>query len=333
MNTIIAHNNSSGGGKELTEYLIEYVGTNYKNVQFDFYISKNLTIKEFDNVALHRVTGAFEKVSLFFKRFSNVLYFGNLPPMRKMEKSGTYFHNPYYLNDFYEIIKSNSSIIKKLKYLLLQMYFRLFNGNSANVYCQTPYIKRGLERKYNVSNCKLFPLYRGGTKFNGSKKYDFIYVSIARTHKNHKKLLEACLLLAQKQVSFSIALTIQKEETELLSIIDEINAIGTVTIVNYGIVPKSEIFTLYNLSKALIFPSLMESFGLPLLEAAKAELDILGADLPYMYEVVEPSLAFNPYDVTDMAQKMEIYLTKSVSPTKLKVQNFINEMCKDVFEL
>lgn len=44
---------------------------------------------------------------------------------------------------------------------------------------------------------------------------------------------------------------------------------------------------LYNASDALLFPSYIETFGLPLIEAAMMGMPILAADLPYAREVLD----------------------------------------------
>ena len=46
----------------------------------------------------------------------------------------------------------------------------------------------------------------------------------------------------------------------------------------------------YLSSEFLMFPSLTESFGLGLIEAIECGCKVIGADLPYTYEVCEPHL-------------------------------------------
>jgi glycosyltransferase involved in cell wall biosynthesis len=45
----------------------------------------------------------------------------------------------------------------------------------------------------------------------------------------------------------------------------------------------------------------MESFGLPLIEAAESGMKILASDLPFVYDVVKPSLTFNEQDPAAIA--------------------------------
>ena len=94
---IIAPNIKSGGGKELLEYLLEYIDNNYPDILLNVYvdISSNIQRTRARNVIV--MTSELSKVILFFKKFENVIYFGNLPPLRKSKNSLIYFHNTYLL--------------------------------------------------------------------------------------------------------------------------------------------------------------------------------------------------------------------------------------------
>ena len=55
-------------------------------------------------------------------------------------------------------------------------------------------------------------------------------------------------------------------------------------------------------SEYLIFPSLKESFGLPLIEGAQTKCFILASNLDYVHEIVEVSDTFNPLDENDISR-------------------------------
>lgn len=68
---------------------------------------------------------------------------------------------------------------------------------------------------------------------------------------------------------------------------------------NLGVIDQAALAQRYASSSALFFPSLAESFGNPLLEAAFFGLPVLAADLPYAHDVMADSaLYFNPHDVS-----------------------------------
>ncbi len=76
-------------------------------------------------------------------------------------------------------------------------------------------------------------------------------------------------------------------------------------------VPYGGIYNIYKMSDALIFPSLVESLGLPILEAKQSNIDLILADLPYGREVGgESAVFFNPRDITDIVEKIKEYINK-----------------------
>ena len=61
---------------------------------------------------------------------------------------------------------------------------------------------------------------------------------------------------------------------------------------------------LYSYIDYLIFPSLSESYGLPLIEARFNDVKIIASDLDFVYDVCQPFLVFDPYDTDDMYEKI-----------------------------
>lgn len=65
---------------------------------------------------------------------------------------------------------------------------------------------------------------------------------------------------------------------------------------------------IYNKVDALIFPSLCESLGLPLIEAQIFNIDIIAADRPYSREICkENCMYFNPVDEESLIQVLKKY--------------------------
>jgi glycosyltransferase involved in cell wall biosynthesis len=73
-----------------------------------------------------------------------------------------------------------------------------------------------------------------------------------------------------------------------------------------GAVPYREILGYYRGALALVFPSLIESFGHPLLEAMLAGTPVLAADIPTFHELAgEAALYFPPADAAALAGSVE----------------------------
>ncbi len=177
---IIAQTIKTGGGKELLEYLLEYLDTNYPNVLVKVYVDKSFSIKSTCTRKVIVVVSTLKNVSLFFKRFENAIYFGNLPPVRKVNNSALYFHNRYLLMSFTELFKlKNSKLINKLKNLLRELQIKIFVNNIDFVACQNKKVQEQFSEKYKYNNVEILPFFRScpQTLKKMEKKFDFCYAS------------------------------------------------------------------------------------------------------------------------------------------------------------
>ena len=62
------------------------------------------------------------------------------------------------------------------------------------------------------------------------------------------------------------------------------------------------------MSRALIYPSTLESFGLPLIEARDAGLPILASELDYVRDTVDPEESFDPHSPISVARAVKRFL-------------------------
>jgi glycosyltransferase involved in cell wall biosynthesis len=143
----------------------------------------------------------------------------------------------------------------------------------------------------------------------GGDSHDFVYVSSGEAHKNHRRLVEAWILLAQAGHFPSLALTLDPRSfPELCAWIESRSREHKLRIENKGVLPYSDIRELYRASGALIFPSTLESFGLPLIEARNAGLAVLAPELDYVRDVVNPDQVFDPVSATSIARAVRRHL-------------------------
>lgn len=327
---IIAPNIKNGGGLELLIYLIDYLKIHRKDLFCMVYVDSSLSmIKSSESIEVIPMHSSIEKIKLFSKKTTNSLYFGNLPPLVKSENSVVYFHNTYLLMPLDKL--KNSSFKMFVKYFLQQIYIKYFIKNVDLVACQNEDIQSKFIDKYNFNKVDLYPFFRlcnRGLLKEVKKEFDFCYVSLAHPHKNHKRLLEACEVLSKENINFSIALTIEEGNSDLIAKIEEINNQGIVKIVNLGKISKEEVCKLYAKSRSLIFPSTEETFGLALVEAVNMDLDVLASDLYYTYQSIKPSLVFDPLDTNSITISMKKYLTTNVEKSKVKIENKIENLIK-----
>jgi len=72
-----------------------------------------------------------------------------------------------------------------------------------------------------------------------------------------------------------------------------------------GYVQDCDLKYLYKKAKAFVFPSLIEGFGLPVLEAMGHGIPVIASDIPVISEVVgDAAVLVDPYDVTSLRDAM-----------------------------
>lgn len=121
----------------------------------------------------------------------------------------------------------------------------------------------------------------------------FFYPTADSAYKNNSCVEDACRLLAEKGVTdFTASMTIETSDAPRVSAI--------------GRIPREQV--LLRMSRStLLFPSLIETYGLPLAEAKALGSLVLAADLPYAREVLdgyENAYFFNPDSPDQLAELM-----------------------------
>ncbi len=101
-----------------------------------------------------------------------------------------------------------------------------------------------------------------------------VYPASTSFYKNHRVLIKALQLTKR---DLDLYLTVQKNSSTSLD--RRVHCIG--------VQPYEKLCELYNTCDALLFPSYIETYGLPLIEAAMYGLPIIASDLPYSREVLE----------------------------------------------
>jgi glycosyltransferase involved in cell wall biosynthesis len=135
----------------------------------------------------------------------------------------------------------------------------------------------------------------------------FIYYPAASwPHKNHKRLLAAVQLLRERNhFDGALVLTgIAKQSHD--AVLGEINRLGLSGMVKIlGYLPREELPYLYNLATLLVFPSLFEGFGIPLVEAMACGCPVVCSNVTALPEVAgEAGILFDPLSTEDMADKI-----------------------------
>ena len=90
---------------------------------------------------------------------------------------------------------------------------------------------------------------------------------------------------------------------EFLQLLNTYKYKDEVILTNY--VEEKELAQLIGAAYALVYPSLFEGFGVPVLEAMKSKVPVLTSSHTSMQEVAEDAaLYFDPHNYTDIAEKL-----------------------------
>ncbi len=133
----------------------------------------------------------------------------------------------------------------------------------------------------------------------------FYYPAASWPHKNHGRLLEAFALVLKKRPEFSLVLSgIKKRDDGIIS--REAQKLGIEhKVTQLGYLPYEQLPDVYRHATALVFPSLFEGFGIPLLEAMASSCPVAASNSTSIPEIAGDAAAyFDPMDVSDIADKM-----------------------------
>ncbi|PIR66588.1 MAG: hypothetical protein COU51_03570 [Parcubacteria group bacterium CG10_big_fil_rev_8_21_14_0_10_36_14] len=139
-----------------------------------------------------------------------------------------------------------------------------------------------------------------------------LYVGNAYPHKNLDCLIEAFHKIKKEQSDLQLVLVGKRDyfskrlEEESRKKYSQFNIKYPKDILFYGYASDEELVTLYKYAKVYAFPSLMEGFGLPPLEALSFNLPVVCSDIPALHEVLGNAvLYFNPYNVEDIKEVLK----------------------------
>lgn len=219
----------------------------------------------------------------------------------------------------------------KISLYLLSRRVKYLLPNATRYIVQTESMKRELISWINKKNINIDVMtFVPNPKLSGSdetKKFDFLFVADGMPHKNHIKLIEAFVILENSGIRPSLLLTLSKKDGELLDWVNDVAKNKNLRITVMGEVPHEDIYRLYEISNALIYPSTSESLGMPLVEAQLYNIPIVASELDYVRDVCIPVEAFDPSSSISISRAIKRYLgyhehTQSIKSTQ-DFSNFI----------
>ena len=262
------------------------------------------------------------------KLFNLFFCFSNVPPPIQLEKPVTiYFQN----NLILDVKNSNFGLFQRIKFQLKKKYIHFKNEKHYHWIVQTSLMKEKLKKELNVEskNISIMPFFEDLKPFSNTEMISnsFLYVANYTQNKNHKRLIQAFQQASLKiNKKFTLKLTLGVKEFEFLT--REINYSKTnFELINLGNLNKKLLQKAYQEANFFIYPSLKESFGLPLIEASNFPGYILASNLDYVHEIISPTLTFDPASASEMtAVILNVLTLKNLKVSKSKVLNKIDDL-------
>lgn len=151
---------------------------------------------------------------------------------------------------------------------------------------------------------------------------EFFYPASPYIYKNHQAIFDAIKILRKKGYFPKIYLTLDSSDLGT-EISDAIECIGQQS--------KNQMRELYART-TLVFPSYIETVGLPLVEARAVGTWVIASDCPFSHEVLQgyPNCEyFTPFNATQLAECMERVITGRVVWRSIPYTGDTNENCWD----
>lgn len=209
-----------------------------------------------------------------------------------------YYHQPLPLSAYsWNVFRKKEFMLYIYKHFYSFFVNRHLHDNTS-VVVQIPSIKQAFLRKFNIPEDKIHIVFPEIEKKDFSaiqninfldEKLHLLYPATSFIYKNHTVLFNALhyLMLNEKEIFSKICLHLTLNSHDNIKEYTFVKKKGITSAVKFeGNMPFDKLLCYYKSVDALLFPSFIESFGLPLLEAAEAGITIIAADLPYAHDVV-----------------------------------------------
>lgn len=261
----------------------------------------------FDVFKAHKIIGNFkadEVISLQnttvpFAKVKQTVYFHNLLPLQVCDMRFSLFKEPK--------LWVYQNIIGRVFIRSLQ--------KADKVIVQTEWLARRCINRCDIDASKIRiekPTTSIATFVHKSKKPTiptFFYPSSAMHFKNHEVIFQACDILSRLGIlKYRVLLTLSgNENARIASLVKDASEKG-LPIELVGWLKKEEMANAYASATCLLFPSKLETLGLPLEEAKAFRLSVLAADLEYSHETLgcyDRAQYFEPDNYQELSELMK----------------------------
>jgi glycosyltransferase involved in cell wall biosynthesis len=193
----------------------------------------------------------------------------------------------------------------------------------------TEFVKDDIARFAKINSRKITVTYLAAEELSGKAEplkelegKDFImFNGRPLPHKNLRRLIEAFAVLHKKYPDLYLLIAGKKDRSysSYLSLVKKLGLDNFVIFSDF--IPDSQLKWTMENTKAYVFPSLSEGFGIPGLEAMFYGAPVASSNATCLPEVYgDAAHYFDPTDINDMAEKIDEVLTKPGLRKKLVEQ-------------
>lgn len=266
-------------------------------------------------------------------------------PRVKADRQAVYMHNPSIVNKIkWSDFKYDKTYI--IFSLLYKYVYRLNIKKNRHCIVQQFWLKDCIARMFNIAKDSIVVARPFNKTVNNEMPTvncnckQFFFPSYPRPFKNFETVCEAAKILYNEGIeNITIKLTINGTESAYSkSIVEKYN---NIPIIHFcGILSKEEMQAAYRETDCLIFPSRLETWGLPISEFIPFNKPIIAADEPYSHETTEGGklVAFfktnSPLELSNLIKdsiKGDFSKFSSITPRKLE-QPFASSY-KELFDI
>jgi glycosyltransferase involved in cell wall biosynthesis len=227
-------------------------------------------------------------------------------PLFKVTNQTVFIQQPNLSN-----IKENKFSARTVKFRILRILFKINKRYVKNYIVQSICVEKMIGNSYSIpiSYFKLSPHPVNPIFFSPNNiscqtqhtKLLLFYPASFYPHKNHQIILDYISSYNNTDSNYIDSFIFTTK-----------NVFNNPFIKELGVLTSDECYELYKSSDALIFPSLMESYGLPLIEAMQMQLPIIVSDLDYAKWLCEDqAIYFNPTNMVSLHNAIiELYNKK-----------------------
>lgn len=327
---ISAVNLVNGGGFTILKECLEKIAKSevFKSWKIIVLVHSEKNLSVYENIEY--ISFPLAKKNYIFRCFYEYIYFyflslklkpriwfslHDMTPNVKAEKRFVYMHNPM---PFYKHFAGEKLGLKLKAFAHFYKFIYKINvKKNTAIILQQDWIRDEISKLCKVSKRKIIVAYPEIPERNVSSDYEkgvFFFASVPRPFKNFEVICEAdeILELAEKELpeNYKIILTFNGTENKYSKCLYE--KYSHLKHIEFaGLLSQKKVYEYYNKAEALIFPSRLETWGLPISEFKPSGKKILIADLAYAHETANNAKNV-AWFAPDDAQKLASIITNVI---------------------